>query len=79
MAEPYRAVRAPMSLTFPENARWNAEQRAVEFRVEDRRVPRRGPGLAARVPKPAAGAAHTERCIATGLHVTLRRVHPAER
>jgi hypothetical protein len=47
----------------PEDARWNAERRAVKFRVEIRRVPRGGPGAAARVPAPASGAAHPERCV----------------
>jgi hypothetical protein len=31
---------------FPEHARWSAERQAVEFGVEIRRVPRRGPRLA---------------------------------
>ena len=35
-----------MFFTFPEDARWNAERQAVEFGVEIRRVPRRGPGAA---------------------------------
>jgi hypothetical protein len=47
-----------MFFTFPEDARWNAERQAVEFGVEigEYRV---GPGLAARIPTPAAGAAHS--------------------
>jgi hypothetical protein len=45
-----------MFFTFPEDARWNAERQAVEFGVEIGET-RRGPGPAARVPTPTAGAA----------------------
>jgi hypothetical protein len=48
----------PLFFTFPEDARWTAERQAVEFGVEIRRVPRGGPGAAARVPRAIAGAAH---------------------
>ena len=49
-----------MFFTFPEDARWNAEQQAVEFGVEigEYRVPWCGPGSAARLPTPSAGAAN---------------------
>jgi hypothetical protein len=52
-----------MFSTFPEDARWNAERRAVEFAGRDRRVPRGGSGAAARDPRATAGAAHPEPCV----------------
>jgi hypothetical protein len=45
-----------MFFTFPEDARWNGEQQAVEFGVE---IGWRYPGPAACVPTPTAGAAHS--------------------
>jgi hypothetical protein len=47
-----------MFFTFPEDARWNAERQAVELGVEMRRVPRCGPGPAARIPTPTSRTAH---------------------
>jgi hypothetical protein len=60
-----------MFFTFPEDARWNAEQQAVEFGVEIGEY-RGWSGPAARIPTPVAATANP-RAVRRGLSLQRTR------